>query len=63
MRTILAVAALFLATACQSGGGYDGPYPFGPIWAQPQPAQPLFQAPAYRQPMTCSRLGNFINCY
>jgi hypothetical protein len=59
MKTIFAVAALFLVAACQSGGGYDGPYPFQPVWTQPQP---VYQ-PMYRQPVTCSRLGNFINCY
>jgi hypothetical protein len=61
MKTIAAVAALFLAAACQSGGGYDGPYPFGPIWTPP-PVQPMYQ-PMYRQPVTCTRLGAFINCY
>ena len=57
MRTILAIAALFIATACQSGGGYDGPPPFHvpTNWHQ--------QAPTFGPVMTCTRLGAFINCY
>jgi hypothetical protein len=61
MKTIAAVAALFLAAACQSGGGYDGPYPFGPIWTPPP--QPMYQ-PMYqpRLQTTCYRFGNVIQC-
>jgi hypothetical protein len=62
MKTILAVAALFLVAACQSGGGYDGPAYYGPPpfhvptnWQQ--------HAPKFGPVLTCSRLGNFINCY
>jgi hypothetical protein len=65
MRTILAIAALFFATACQSGGGYDGPYPFGPIWTPPpvqqSPTQTYF-LPSGRM-MNCTTYGTVTSCY
>jgi hypothetical protein len=61
MRTILAIAALFAVSACQSGGGYDpgppvmyGPSPFQ-VWTPPPPQ--------YRQPLTCGRVGTMVHCY
>jgi hypothetical protein len=59
MRTILAIAALIAVSACQGGGGYDGPYPFGPIWTPPQPAY----QPMYRQPLMCGQVGTMVHCY
>jgi hypothetical protein len=63
MRTILAIAALLFATACQSGGGYDGP----PVMYGPPPFHVPTnwhqQAPTFGPVMTCTRLGAFINCY
>jgi hypothetical protein len=59
MRTILAIAVLLVATACQSGGGYDGPYPFGPVWVPP----PVQAAPMYGPVISCGRVGTMVHCY
>lgn len=58
--------ALFLAlAACQGGGGYDGPYPFQPVWTpppvQPPPTQTYFM-PGGRM-MNCTTYGTITNCY
>jgi hypothetical protein len=65
MRTILAIAALFAVSACQSGGGYDGPPPmmYGPPPFQVWTPAPPPRAPLFGPTLMCSRLGNFINCY
>jgi hypothetical protein len=65
MRIILAIAALFFATACQTGDGYDGPYPFQPVWTQPQPV--LAPTQTYFMPggrmMNCTTYGTVTSCY
>jgi hypothetical protein len=63
MKTILAVAALFFVAACQTGDGY-GPPPmmYGPPPFQ-VPTNWQQHAPKFGPVLTCSRLGNFINCY
>jgi hypothetical protein len=60
--------ALFLAVAaCQSGGGYDGPYPFQPVWTPPQPAQQMIPTQTYFLPggrmMNCTTYGTVTSCY
>ncbi len=66
MRILLAIAALFAVSACQSGGGYDGPYPFQPVWTQPQPAQQMIPTQTYLmrgRTMNCTTYGTVTNCY
>jgi hypothetical protein len=65
MKTIVAVAALFLVSACQTGDGYDGPYPFQPVWTPP-PVQPAatqtYFLPGGRT-MNCTTYGTVTSCY
>lgn len=57
--------ALFALAACQSGDGYNGPYPFQPVWTPPPaqaPATQTFIMPSGRM-MNCTTIGTVTSCY